>query len=145
VRTYRLYLINDEFASHYFGKERMLFQLFKDYEESIGELKRVIKKQIDFISKPIQTFQLEYWLNQYLSKNKGFYVKDGKFYLEMAKKSKAELEIKRNCLLLKADGLYDAETAFFEVLRKEESSFLAIDFEHKHCGWLKPIKERKFV
>ena len=48
-------------------------------------------------------------------------------------------------LIVKAEGNYEAETAFFECIRKCGASFLAIDFEHEQFGWLKPIKERKFV
>jgi len=145
MRTYQLYLIDEEFASHYFGKERMFYQLFKEYGEAFGELKYIIKKQIDFITKPINSFRIQHFLNQNLQKNKSYYSKKGVYYLEMGKKSFAELEIKDHYMVLKASGHYDAETAFFEVLRKAETSFLAIDLENRHCGWLKPIKERKFI
>jgi hypothetical protein len=57
----------------------------------------------------------------------------------------AKLEIFQEMITVEASGSYEAETAFFEVLRKCEASFLAIDLEHQRCGWLKPIKERKYV
>jgi hypothetical protein len=63
----------------------------------------------------------------------------------MGQKSFAELEIKTGYLIIKANGQYDAETVFFEVLRKTESTFIAVDLKNRHCGWLKPIKERKFI
>ncbi|WP_428908275.1 sporulation inhibitor of replication protein SirA [Niallia sp. Krafla_26] len=145
MRTYRIYLIDDEFASHYFGKERLIIKLFKGYEEASGELKYITKKQIDFITKPINSFKIQLYLQQILQKNKSFYSKNDKYYLEMGKKSKAELVIKAHYITINAKGQYDAETIFFEVLRKAESSFIAIDLHHQRCGWLKPIKERKFV
>jgi len=145
VRTYQLYLIDDEFASHYFGKERMVYQLFKDYKEAVGEYKKILEKQIDFILKPIQEIKIHQFISQYLQKNKDFYTNNGLYYLEIGKRSTAKLEIHERCLMLKANGNYEAETIFFEVLRKTESSFIAIDLEHQRCGWLKPIKERKFV
>lgn len=145
MRTYQLYLIDEEFASHYFGKERMFYQLFKEYEEALGELKYIIKKQIDFITKPINGLIVQHYLYQNLQKNKSFHFKKDKYYLDMGKKSRAQLEIKEHYLILKASGQYDAETVFFEILRKAESSFLAIDLKNQHCGWLKPIKERKFI
>lgn len=145
MRNYQLYLIENEFASHYFGKEKMFIQLFKEYNEAVGDLKTIIKMQIDFITKPIQVLKIHQYIKQYLQKNKCFYTKNGTYYLEIGKHSSAQLEIKGKCLIIKSNGQYDAETAFFEVLRKAEASFLAIDLEDNHCGWLKPIKERKFV
>ncbi|WP_338469426.1 sporulation inhibitor of replication protein SirA [Niallia sp. XMNu-256] len=145
MRTYQLYLIDEEFASHYFGKERLFYQLFKEYDEAAGELKHIIKKQIDFITKPINSFRIQHYLQHNLQKYMSFQHKNGKYYLEAGKKSRAELEIKNHSIILKSNGQFDAETVFFEVLRKAESSFLAIDIENQHCGWLKPIKERKFI
>lgn len=145
MRTYQLYLIDDEFASHYFGKERMFYELFKESKEAIGEYKQILKKQIDFITKPIHGLKIHQYVSQNLQKNKSFYIKKGTYYLEIGKRSFAELVIGEHCLTLKASGHYEAETVFFEVLRKLESSFLAIDLDHQRCGWLKPIKERKFV
>lgn len=145
MRTYQLYLIDDEFASHYFGKERMVYQLFKDYKEAIGEYKKILEKQIDFILKPIQELKIHHFVTQNLENNKDFYTNNGTYYLEIGKRSTAKLEIQGYCLVLKANGNYEAETIFFELLRKTESSFIAIDLDHQRCGWLKPIKERKFV
>ena len=34
---------------------------------------------------------------------------------------------------------------FLNVFVNVELAFLAIDFDHERFGWLKPIKERKFV
>ncbi|KAA9021831.1 sporulation inhibitor of replication protein SirA [Niallia endozanthoxylica] len=145
MRTYQLYLFDDEFASHYFGKERMVYQLFKDYKEAIGEYKRILEKQIDFILKPIQELKIHRFVTQYLQNNKDFYTNNGTYYLEIGKRSTAKLVVHGNYLVLKANGNYEAETIFFEVLRKTESSFIAIDLDHQRYGWLKPIKERKFV
>ncbi len=145
MRTYQLYLFDDEFASHYFGKERMVYQLFKDYKEAIGEYKRILEKQIDFILKPIEELKIHRFVTQHLQNNKDFYINNGTYYLEIGKRSTAKLVVHRNCLVLKANGNYEAETIFFEVLRKTESSFIAIDLDHQRYGWLKPIKERKFV
>lgn len=145
MRTYQLYLIDEGFASHYFGKERLIFQLFKEHEEAFGELKSIFKKQIDFITKPINGFRIQHFLQQNLQKNKFFNYESGIYYLDMGKKGFAQLEMKEDYMILQAKGQYDAETAFFEVLRKAEASFLAIDLQNRHCGWLKPIKERKFI
>lgn len=145
MRAYQLYLIEEEFASHYFGRERMFFQLFQEFEHSSGELKKIIAKQIHFITKPIPSLKLHQHINQQFDRKKDFQVKSGAYYIKIGKRSSAKLELFDQCLVLEASGNYDAETAFFEVLRKNEASFLAIDMKHHRYGWLKPIKERKFV
>lgn len=38
MRTYQLYLIDEPFASHYFGREQMFYQLFKEYEQATGTI-----------------------------------------------------------------------------------------------------------
>ncbi len=145
MRAYQLYLIEEEFASHYFGREKMFFQLFQEYEESSGALKSILAKQIQYITKPIPGLKLHQYVNQQLYRKNDFLVKKGAYYIKMGKRSNAKLEVNDQSLILEASGNYDAETIFFEVLRKSESSFLAIDLEHHRYGWLKPIKERKFV
>lgn len=145
MRTYQLYLIEDEFASHYFGRERMFFQLFEEHHYSFGSMKDILSKQIHFITKPIPTLRLHQHLNQQLQRMKDFRVEKGTYYIDNGKISSAKLDVFDKYIRLEASGSYDAETIFFEILRKNESSYLAIDLSHHRYGWLKPIKERKFV
>lgn len=143
---YQLYLIEDEFANHYFGRERMFFGLFLEEKHSFGEFKKIIQKQIQYITKPIPALRLHQMICHQLSKLKGFTTEKGTYKVEMqGKMSNAYLTIKDGFVLVEADGSYEAEAIFFEVLRKCEPSFLAIDIENHRFGWLKPIKERKFV
>ena len=146
MRTYKLYLIEDEFASHYFGREKMFFELFQEKYHFEGELKTIIEKQIDYITKPIPSLQIHKLIHQRLGKNKDFSIKRGIYYIEkMGSVNFAQLQVFERFILVQAKGSYDSETIFFEVLRKCETSFLAIDFNNQRFGWLKPIKERKFV
>jgi hypothetical protein len=146
VRSYQLYLIEDEFAAHFFGKERLFFQLFQEYEQSQGELKDITKKQINYITKPLQVLKIHQHLQKQLGKVRGFTEEHGKYFMELnGKLSSAYLEVFEKNLLVKACGSYEAETVFFEVLRKSEASFLAIDLDHFRFGWLRPIKERKLI
>lgn len=146
MRSYQLYLIEDEFAAHYFGKERLFFELFLENEKSQGELKKIIERQIQFITKPIPTFNLHKVITQKLGKNKDFRYENGAYYIERkGKKSAAKLEITNRVAYLESNGNFDTETIFFEALRQCESSFIAMDLRHERYGWLNPIKERKYV
>lgn len=147
MRAYQLYLIKDEIASHYVGKERMFYQLFKDYNSAEGELKSIISKQIEYLTKPLPVLRIHQLLYQQLSKHTGFRVEQGTYHLRSNKlPSTATLKIVNDrTLLVESDGSLEAETIFFEVLRKSETSFMAVDIDSTRYGWLKPIKERKFV
>ena len=72
VRKYQLYLIEDEFAAHYFGRERMFYQLFKEHENANGELKFITSKQISYITKTVEVLKIHQLIQKQLGKNKGF-------------------------------------------------------------------------
>jgi hypothetical protein len=147
MRSYQLYLIKDEIAGHYFGKERLFYHLFKDYSKATGEMQTIISRQINYLTQPLPVLRLHQCIFQQLSKYKGFQVERGVYYLSENKtQSTAVLKVlNERTLLVEGTGSLEAETMFFEVLRKCESSFLAVDLQSNLCGWLKPIKERKFV
>lgn len=146
VRKYRLYLIEDEFAAHYFGRERMFYQLFQEHEKAFGELKFITQKQINYITKRLEVLKIHQLFQKQFGKIKGFRAERGTYSIEInGKLSTAKLEVFQEFITLEAAGSFEAETAFFELLRKFEPCFLALDLEHQRVGWLKPIKERKFV
>lgn len=147
MRSYQLYLIKDEIASDYVGRERMFYQLFKEYSSAHGELRSIISRQIEYLTKPLPVLRIHQLIYQQLSKHKGFQVEQGMYFLRTNKlQSKAVLKVLNDrTLLVESDGSLEAETIFFEVLRKIETSFMAVDIDSSRYGWLKPIKERKFV
>ncbi|WP_174726963.1 sporulation inhibitor of replication protein SirA [Mesobacillus harenae] len=146
MRSYQLYLIEEEIAAHYFGRERMFIQLFQDYAQARGSLKKIISRQINYITRQIPVLRLHQLLHHQLSLSKDLHAEQGVYYIRKNRgKSVASLKTFDRYILVESDGNVDAETAFFEVLRKCESSFLAIDIDSSRCGWLKPIKERKYV
>jgi hypothetical protein len=147
MRSYQLYLIKDEIASHYFGRERLFYRLFRDYNKATGDMQKIISRQIKYLTKPIPVLRVHQLILQQLSKHKGFRSEQGIYYLrENKSQSTAVLKIlDERTLLVESTGSLEAETIFFEVLRKNETSFLAVDIYSNLCGWLKPIKERKFV
>ena len=146
MRSYQLYLIEDEFASHYFGREQGLYQLFLEKERSKGELKAIIEKQIQFITKPISSLRVQKLIHKKLAKTNYFRFDNGVYYIEGNNLySNASLQVFERNALVQSKGNFDAETIFFEALRQCETSFLAVDLEHHRYGWLKPIKERNFI
>ncbi|MFL6555146.1 MAG: sporulation inhibitor of replication protein SirA [Bacillus sp. (in: firmicutes)] len=146
MRKYQLYLIEDEFATHYFGRERLFFQLFHENHKANGEFKFITQKQISYITKKVEVLKVHQLIQKQLGKIKGFKAENGAYSIELSGKlSTAKLEVFQDLITIDAQGSYEAETAFFEVLRRCESSFMALDLDHQRYGWLKPIKERKFI
>ena len=121
------------------------FSYFKNTKKLSVKIKSILNEQIHFITRPIQTLKIQQVIVQILQRNKTLHDHNGTYYIEIGSRSFAKLEIHERYIEIKSSGDYEAETIFFEVLRKIESSFLAIDFENYRCRWLKPIKETKYV
>ncbi|WP_158598379.1 sporulation inhibitor of replication protein SirA [Falsibacillus albus] len=146
MRCYQIYFIEDEFAKFYYGREKMFFQLFFEQKQSFGELKYILDQQVHFITRPIPYLPFQRLLIQQMQKRKDL-TQNGKCFKigDSPQLNGAEMQIGNRMLQLNAWGSYDSEFAFFEVLRQFEGRLLAIDLENQRFGWVKPIKERKYV
>jgi len=146
MRSYQVYSIENEVAEYYYGRERMFYDLFLQFLYVHGNLKEIIRKQINFITKPLPILSIHHILNQSLTK-KSELIWDGRKYLVKGNtlENGVELQIEEQKILIKAWGNYDSESIFLEALRKYDGRLLAIDIENERFGWVKPIKERKYV
>ncbi|WP_191561595.1 sporulation inhibitor of replication protein SirA [Metabacillus idriensis] len=148
MRHYYVYLIEEEFANHFFGREAKLFHLFQEYLRTSPEQKEFyhLYKQINYITKEIPAQPIENILKTNLV-NRYNYVRDESSHkiVSETKQGNALLHVRDQYIEVTSVGSFDMEAIFFEILRKIDSCFLAMDFESKRYGWLKPIKERKFV
>jgi len=148
VRHYYIYLIEEEFASHYFGRESKIYHLFQDFHWTTIHNKHsdVIGKQVNYITKPVPTLFIHQLLGTHLMNRKDYQKLHHIHKIELkGNRGDATLIVKETHLELSSDGSYEAETIFFEVLRKFDPCFLAMDLKAERYGWLNPIKERKFV
>lgn len=148
MRTYHLYLIQDDIAKAYFGREFMLFDLFSRFSSSrsLAE-KKMLYKQIQFVTKPLKMLKLHHRVEQTLL-SYPYYRKDGDIHIlqEPNRPELGALTIHRQYAKIESNGSFEAETTFFEILRKNELTFLAMNYEENRYGWLNPIKqERKYV
>jgi len=146
MRKYDIYLIEEEVASYYFGRESIVYNLFLDSERTTHEKKRLLNKQIDFITRPIPVLEIRKMIESTLNSSPTYYqYRDSFFFTVDEPKSEARMVVKNQMIHLESVGSYEAETVFFEILRKYDSCFLAMDYDHNRYGWLNPIKQRKFV
>ncbi|MGO4887653.1 sporulation inhibitor of replication protein SirA [Anaerobacillus sp. MEB173] len=144
MRKYQIFLMEKEIAHHYFGKESKLFHLFLESQTVSGEQLALVKKQIDYIIRPIPTILVHQVVDETLrySTHYSFYLHS--HYIDK-KQSKAKLTVFDTNVVLTAEGTYEAETMFFESLRKIDPRFLAMDFENFKFGWLNPIKQAELI
>ncbi|WP_162232182.1 sporulation inhibitor of replication protein SirA [Halalkalibacter wakoensis] len=142
MRHYELYIFEDDVARQYYGQEAKLFYLFLEHEKARGAQKEILRRQIEYITKPIPSLLLQQKLKQNLMKLDGYSKKKNTHVIQMIERDcKAELVIGADALYLTADGTSDVETIFFEILRKCEPTFFAFTIEDHRYGWLKPLKQ----
>ncbi|WP_413381358.1 sporulation inhibitor of replication protein SirA [Alkalihalobacillus sp. 1P02AB] len=145
MRHYQIYLLQEKVASHFFGQEPKLFQLFSDRKNASIADRFIFDKQIEFISKPLPTLLLQQKVKLSLKGYSSYSELNLKHQIKIHKpNSFAELLIHGHYLSLMAEGGPEAETIFFEILRKVDPCFFAVDVEHDHYGWLNPIRQVKY-
>jgi hypothetical protein len=146
VRSYQIYWIEKEFASFFYGRERLFFNLFLQRQSSNGWLKEILDKQVDFITKPIPYLPIQRYVGQEVQRREDILKVEESYIIELPDGSGGvKMNIQKDYIKIDAWGLEEIETLFFEILRKVDGRLLAIELEHERFGWLKPIKERKYV
>lgn len=141
MRRYVVYLLQDDVAKNYFGKEKMLYQLFYEAENKISPYHSVVKKQIQYITRKIPVKKLHQAFMSELKDALTSFEAEKIYEVQLKESaSRAILLVNSNYLSIYSYGSIDAETAFFEVLRKLETCFLAVDFKNYNYGWLTPRK-----
>ncbi|WP_377911591.1 sporulation inhibitor of replication protein SirA [Bacillus songklensis] len=143
MRKYDIYLIEDEFAIHYFQKEDIMYQLFLEYKTSGKDHDIYVKKQIEYITKKIPILQLQLMIENKLGHSHGLISFSSGEYGFKTENGLARLLLKHEYIYMEAEGTVEAEAGFFEVLRKISPCFLAMNFENHVYGWLNPVKQRK--
>ncbi|MFD1735913.1 sporulation inhibitor of replication protein SirA [Bacillus salitolerans] len=147
MRQYQIYWVEEEFANHYFGREIMFYRLFFQFnEERNEERKNILNKQVEYITKPLPAIQLNQFIESELKGNINFTITtEGFMFHDQATRSGASLSVHERYIWVVGTGNYETEMMLFDLLRKWDSRFLAIDLGQARYGWLSPIKQRKFV
>ncbi|MCP8969101.1 sporulation inhibitor of replication protein SirA [Ectobacillus ponti] len=147
MKTYHLYLMQHDIAKEYFGRESLLFDLFSRFtrSRSLAE-KKVLYRQIKYVTKPLPALKLHHRTEQALGSHPGYRREGNTHWLWESGQAWTKLTLHRQYAVLESSGHYELEAMFFEVLRKQEATFLALNYENEQSGWLNPIRqERKYV
>jgi Sporulation inhibitor of replication protein SirA len=143
MRTYAIYLLKEEIAVDYIGKESLLFQLFNQFHSSSMYQKDIVEKQVAFITQLIPSMQLHDHLKSSLQSYSYYKVDEHEHHLCMPyEQTQAKLLFHDRYIEVRAKGSRAAETVFFEQLRKKVVTFFAIDSAQQFYGWLSPIKQK---
>ncbi len=146
MRKYEIFLLEDEVAYYYFGREQVLYQFFVEAVNPVPRLINTIERQLAYITKTIPNFVFDYELKMVDSMSKGFNLtKDVQKLVIYSNGSKAVLKKLDHQLTLISTGNFDAETLMFEHLRKVDKTFVAVDIEGNSIGWLSPVKQAHFI
>lgn len=145
MRKYELFLIREDIAKHYVGRERLIYALIADYKNADEHNSFILHKQIQYITEPINSEKERLLFLGEVFKIKNLQVEVADSILIICKNSKAKINFQTEAIKLESDGDYEAEMILFEILRKFRSYYIAIDVSKQKYGWLKPIKERKLV
>lgn len=143
MKMYELYLIQEDIAKAYFGREFLLFDLFSRFStsQSLSE-KKVLYKQMMYITTPLQVIKIHHKLEQALC-GLGKYNRTHRTHMLYQGKEYGEVTVKSQYIQMNTSGSRSIEATFFEVLRKCELTFLAMDYEEKQYGWLNPLKQAR--
>ncbi|MDM5189328.1 sporulation inhibitor of replication protein SirA [Bacillus sp. DX4.1] len=143
MKTYELYLIQEDIAKKYFGREFLLFDLFARFSasRSLSE-KKVLYKQMKYITIPLQVMKIHHKLEQTLH-GCGKYERTHHTHMFHNGDEYGEVTVKSQYIRMNTSGNVAMETTFFEVLRKCELTFLAMDYDSKQYGWLNPLKQAR--
>jgi hypothetical protein len=146
LREYTIYWIEEEFAHYYFGREGMFYRLFAESNEAKGELESVLSMQVNYITKPIPSIQFNQFIKNEMKHRTSYRLtKEGHTVNVENGNSRACLSVAERNITLLTSGKYEAEMMFFELLKKWDPRFLAVDFTQTRFGWISPRKQRKFV
>ncbi|MDF2946079.1 MAG: hypothetical protein K0S51_758 [Bacillales bacterium] len=146
MRTYFVYWMKEDVLLQYFGKEALIYNLLTELDNSDPYQKMLLEKQISFITKCMPVSTLQKFLLDAMDSGLAFNFDKDNFSISLTNcDGSASLSFHSNYLTIKANGSKEAEIIWFEKLRKFAPSFFAIQSGHNLCGWLSPLKQRKYV
>ncbi|WP_197284412.1 sporulation inhibitor of replication protein SirA [Bacillus sp. JCM 19041] len=141
MRHYELYLLNNEVASSYSGKEAKLFQLFAERAQASEFERSLYDKQVKYITNPLpQTKLYQALFNRYGFEKSDSYLIFSSF--NSTNRCKVMIEERKICL--EALGDLSAETLVFDLFKPVDPHLFAVNVKDGRFGWLQP-HERQSV
>ncbi|GAF15259.1 YoxF protein [Bacillus sp. JCM 19046] len=142
MRYYELYLVTDDVATSYSGKESKLFQLFEERDRASRDQRLVYDRQIDYITKilPEEMLKTVFDRTKTARDEEGYVI-----HSPVVDVNSCTVEIQQRKICLKAQGDLSAETDVFDLLKSVDSHFFAVNVEDRRFGWLKPYERQSVL
>ncbi|TSB45170.1 sporulation inhibitor of replication protein SirA [Alkalicoccobacillus porphyridii] len=142
MRSYQLYLLEEDIVQRYYGQEIKLFNLFCERFQANLALKPLLTKQVEFITKPLPVKHLTKILSKedhYLNSDQ---INISTFRMaHPPSESWIDVKLRDHYLLVTAFGKMEVETRLFERLKELDSHFFAVNVGQHRFGWLGPLKK----
>ncbi|GIN07199.1 hypothetical protein J1TS1_13440 [Shouchella clausii] len=142
MRHYELYLLSDEVAASFSGKEAKLFQLFTERAKAKQSERHIYDRQVDYITKPLPKAKLHKALQKRygLKKGNGYELRSA-----FNERNRCLVELGDKSIQLEALGDLSAETTVFDVLKEVDSHFFAVNVADGRFGWLQPFEKQRVL
>ncbi|GAK09051.1 sporulation inhibitor of replication protein SirA [Geomicrobium sp. JCM 19038] len=138
MHRYDIYLLKTEYANSFVRAEDKLFRLFKEYE-TVKPLYEIVKKQIEYICRPLSMDEITEQLPFHKKKMAGGKV----IFIEDEQKMKMSINEQR--IQLWSEEGHDDEWPWFDTLQSLDPYFFACDVQREKYGWLKPVKFKSLL
>ena len=137
MRYFDIYLIKEEVARLYLGKEDLLYRLFMEAKAEKNQQRLdILQKQIQYITAAIPIAELKTKLHKLPVVDSA----DDKIELNQEDSGIVKLKLNLTFIEIKVSGDNQAETVVFEALRRCFPHFFAVDYQNHYGAWLSPQK-----
>ncbi|WP_059103446.1 sporulation inhibitor of replication protein SirA [Shouchella shacheensis] len=145
MRRYQLYLLDDQVATSYFGRESKLFQLFEEHAQAKDGPRSLLDKQVDYITKPLPTRTLKYAFRRYQEPRQETCEDTYVIQCPQEQSGSCKVQLDAKFVQLWASGDIDSETAIFDLLKGVDPHFFAVNVEDRRFGWLQPFDKHRVL
>jgi Sporulation inhibitor of replication protein SirA len=132
-----VYLIKEEFATHYYYKSDILYRFLLEYHDK--QSRHDLFTQFHFITK---SFPKDSLISQLIRQPKNTLHKEKKSeIIELGNKhSYIALHIYEKHIKFRCETLQDAEELLFATLRRFYPYIFIVDNHYENYGWISPVR-----
>ncbi|QTM99503.1 sporulation inhibitor of replication protein SirA [Sediminibacillus dalangtanensis] len=137
--NYSIFLVNSEFANHYYYRSEILYRFLRKFD--VYPVDSINYKQSRYVTSEIPVRELMDYLALCHSGENAFEKKGNVLRIE-GQSDVAELLIAGTCIYGSSSSFSGAEKLLFQYFRRFNSRFFIIEYDSDNYGWISPIGKR---
>ncbi len=138
--NYSIFIVNSEFANHYFYRSEILYRFLRKFD--VYPRDSITYKQSRYVTSEIPVRELMDYL-AFSHSGKSEFEKDGnRLRIKDHRSDVAELLIDLRCIHGFSTSFSAMENLLFQYLRRFDSRFFIIECDSDNYGWISPIGKR---